>query len=111
MIKNRTIFAEMINKKTAATAIVLLASFLALPVYAAGAGRREALKSEGIIEYTDGEHKVLIDSGDLYYLADEIDNLETNAKWGTLQAIQSLPDAAAATGLAGKNIADIPNIT
>ena len=111
MIKNRTIFAEMINKKTAATAIVLLASFLALPVYAAGAGRREALKSEGIIEYTDGEHKVLIDSGDLYYLADEIDNLETNAKWGTLQAIQSLPDAAAATGLAGKTIADIPNIT
>lgn len=65
MIKNRTIFAEMINKKTAATAIVLLASFLALPVYAVGAGRREALKSEGIIEYTDGEHKVLIDSGDL----------------------------------------------
>lgn len=101
----------MITKKTAATAIVLLASVMALPAYAAEAGRRRELKSEGIIEYTDGEHKVLIDSGDLYYLADEIDNLETAAKWGTLQAIQALPDAAASAGLAGKTVTDIPNIT
>lgn len=111
MIKGKKIHTEMITKKTAATAIVLLASVMALPVYAAEAGRRRELKSEGIIEYTDGEHKVLIDSGDLYYLADEIDNLETAAKWGTLQAIQDLPDAAASAGLAGKTAADIPNIT
>lgn len=111
MIKSKKIHTEMITKKTAATAIVLLASVMALPVYAAEAGRRRELKSEGIIEYTDGEHKVLIDSGDLYYLADEIDNLETAAKWGTLQAIQALPDAAASAGLAGKTAADIPNIT
>lgn len=112
MIKDKRAFTEMISKKTTATAVVLLASALAFPVYAAGTGgRREALKSEGIIEYTDGENKVLIDSRDLYYLADEIDNLETAAKWETLQAIQTLPDAASSAGLAGKTAADISNIT
>lgn len=103
---------EMPKKKNVVTAAIVLVSILALPVYAEGAGgRRGGLKSEGIIEYADGEHGVLIDSGDLYYLADEIDSLETAAKWGTLQAIQALPDAAASAGLAGKTAADIPNIT
>lgn len=112
MKKSKKFFTEMTTKKNAAAAILLLASALALPAYAAGeSGRRGTLKSEGIIEYTDGEHKVFIDSGDLYYLADEIDSLETAAKWGTLQAVQSLPDAAASAGLAGKTAADIPNIT
>lgn len=106
-MKNKTI-----SKKTVVTAAILLAAVFALPVYAEGTGgRRGALKSEGIIEYTDGEHRVLIDSRDIYYLADEIDNLETAAKLGTLQAIQALPDAAASAGLAGKNAADIPSIT
>lgn len=74
-------------------------------------GRKANLKSEGIIEYTDGEHTVFIDSGDLTYLADEIDGLEVAAKLGTLQAIQSLPDAAAMAGLAGKGSGDLSGLT
>lgn len=95
--------------------IVAMALLLGISVpvctYAAGTGRKSNLKSEGIIDYTDGTHSVCIDSRDLYYLADEIDAVEETAKLGTLQAIQDLPDAAGAAGLSGKTAADIKNIT
>lgn len=93
-------------------AVILLGLFIPSYAYATGTGgRRERLRSEGRIEYTDGEHTVLIDSGDLIYLADEIDGVEMAAKLATLQAIQELPDAAAASGLAGMGVDDIPDIT
>lgn len=99
------------NKISIIAIILLLGISVPVCTYAAGTGRKNNLKSEGIIDYTNGTQSVCIDSRDLYYLADEIDTVEETAKLGTIQAIQALPDVASATGLSGKTVADINDIT
>lgn len=66
-----------------------------LTVLAASSGRASNIKSYGVynIQSQDGK-SVTLDSADLVYLADEIDELETTYKGNLLSAIQSLTDVA-----------------
>lgn len=66
-----------------------------LTANAATTSRAANLKSNGVysIQSQDGK-SVTLDSADLVYLADEIDELETTYKGNLLSAIQSLTDVA-----------------
>lgn len=55
---------------------------------ASGNGRKEQIRSKGIIDYAGGT--IVIDSSDLTYLADEIDDLESAYKTQTVRALNSI---------------------
>lgn len=57
-------------------------------VTAVGTGRKDYIKSKGVIDYANGT--VVIDSSDLIYLADEIDDLESEYKKKTVAALNSI---------------------
>lgn len=71
-----------------------------LTVLAASSGRASNIKSYGVSCVTNDEgQSVLLDSSDLIYLANEIDDLEITYKGGLLSAIQTLPSVASNAGL------------
>lgn len=79
-----------------------------LVVLADNVSRRSKIKSKGKIDF--GEGKIVVDSADLIYLADEMDSLETTYKATTVDALNSIGTYFRSDGTityeAGKNEAD-----
>ena len=98
-------------KKNIAQVLCLTIAFTPVIGYAAGSGRAANLQSHGKVNYTNGTDEVVIDSNDLVTLANEIDTLEENAKWGQVQALQSLPAVAQKNSLTGVTLDTIGNVT
>ena len=65
-----------------------LPSVIDVNTLAAGAARRNDIKSKGIIDYSNGT--VVLDSSDFMYLADEIDSLEFEYKANMVDALNNM---------------------
>lgn len=93
---------KKINKWYAAI-IFILAGTLAVgsTVSAVGVARKDHIKSRGVIDYANG--KVLIDSADLTYLANEIDELESSYKTNMASALNEVGTYFRADGSAVHN--------
>lgn len=76
-------------KRTIYLALCILLVGMGLPVIvkATGTSRADNIKSKGIINYQD---KVIVNSSDFVYLADEIDNLENAYKENTVAALNGI---------------------
>lgn len=79
-----------ITKKAALSTLIVFAGIMlvGIPAYADGTGRRNHIKSRGIIDYAGGE--VVLDSSDLIYLADEVDVLERTYKRFVLEYLNGI---------------------
>ena len=87
-------------------AAVLIISGTAL---ADGSNRRSLITSHGAVEFTSEEGSILIDSEDLYTLADEIDDLETSYKSKTTEALNTINTYIRSDGTITHNKEDADN--
>ena len=87
-------------------AAVLIISGTAL---ADGSNRRSLITSHGAVEFTSEEGSILIDSEDLYTLADEIDDLETTYKSKTTEALNTINTYIRSDGTITHNKEDADN--
>lgn len=77
-------------KRLCAAIMLILTGFITIEITASavGSGRKDSIKSKGIIDYGNGT--VVIDAADFAYLANEIDDLEYEYKTNTASALSAI---------------------
>lgn len=88
-MKNYRLRNKKLNKLCAAL-ILIFTGFITIEITASAVGsdRKDFIRSKGIIDYGNGT--VVIDSADLTYLANEIDDLEYEYKTNTASALSMI---------------------